>query len=35
MLTSGLNTAVLFAILAGMGRKGAGFEEFFQYQQCE
>lgn len=30
MLTSGLNTAVLFAILASMGRKRSGFEEFFR-----
>jgi len=29
MLTSGLNAAVLFAILASMGRKRSGFEEFF------
>jgi hypothetical protein len=29
MLTSGLNAAVLFAILASMGRKHSGFEEFF------
>jgi len=30
MLASGLNTAVLFAILASMGRKRSGFEEFFR-----
>lgn len=29
MLASGLNTAVLFAILASMGRKQSGFDEFF------
>lgn len=29
MLASGLNAAVLFAILASMGRKHSGFEEFF------
>jgi hypothetical protein len=29
MLTSGLNAAVLFTILASMGRKHSGFEEFF------
>lgn len=30
MLASGLNTAVLVAILASMGRKRSGFEEFFR-----
>lgn len=30
MLASGLNTAALFAILASMGRKRSGFEEFFR-----
>lgn len=30
MLASGLNTAVLFAILASMGRKQSGFDEFFR-----
>ena len=30
MLASGLNTAVLFAILASLGRKRSGFEEFFR-----
>jgi hypothetical protein len=30
MLASGLNTAVLFGILASMGRKHSGFEEFFR-----
>lgn len=30
MLAAGLNTAVLFAILASMGRKRSGFEEFFR-----
>lgn len=29
MLASGLNTAVLFAILANMGRRHSGFDEFF------
>jgi len=29
MLASGLNAAVLFTILASMGRKRSGFEEFF------
>lgn len=30
MLASGLNTAVLFAILASLGRRRSGFEEFFR-----
>lgn len=30
MLASGLNTAVLFAILSKLGRKRSGFEEFFR-----
>jgi len=30
MLASGLNTAVLFAILANLGRRRSGFEEFFR-----
>lgn len=30
MLASGLNTAVLFALLGSMGRKRADFEEFFR-----
>lgn len=30
MLASGLNTAVLFAILASMGRKRSDYEEFFR-----
>ena len=30
MLTSGLNTAVLFAMLSSMGRKRSGLEEFFR-----
>lgn len=30
MLASGLNTAILFAILASMGRRRSGFEEFFR-----
>lgn len=30
MLASGLNTAVLFAIFASLGRKRSGFDEFFR-----
>ena len=30
MLASGLNTAVLFAIFASLGRRRSGFEEFFR-----
>lgn len=30
MLVSGLNTAILFAILASLGRKRSDFEEFFR-----
>jgi hypothetical protein len=30
MLASGLNTAILFAILASMGRSWPGFEDFFR-----